>query len=128
MHQKYLHYFGNESNESLLEAYGLVDHGIQIDRLRPKQCPQCNEPNKVDSRFCNKCRMVLTYDAYNETLEEQKKKELEVQSLKEKYELDMKSMREDMNKQFSQVVEMIQQNPKLAHVKPEVLAEKKNLV
>ena len=64
----------------------------------------------------------------NETLEEQKKKELEVQSLKEKYELDMKSMREDMNKQFSQVVEMIQQNPKLAHVKPEVLAEKKNLV
>ena len=23
MHQKYLHYFGNESNESILEAYGL---------------------------------------------------------------------------------------------------------
>lgn len=24
MHLKYLHYFGNESNESLLEAYGIV--------------------------------------------------------------------------------------------------------
>ena len=75
MHLKYLHYFGNESNESLLEAYGLVDKGIQIDPLRPKQCPNCNEPNKPDSKFCGKCRMVLTYDAYNETLELQKEKE-----------------------------------------------------
>jgi hypothetical protein len=75
MHLKYLHYYGNESNESLLEAYGLVDHGIQIDQLKPKQCPNCNEPNKIDSKFCAKCRMVLNYDAYNETLENQKKKE-----------------------------------------------------
>jgi hypothetical protein len=75
MHLKYLHYYGNESNESLLEAYGLVDKGVQIDQLRPKQCPNCNEPNKVDSKFCVKCRMVLTYDAYNETLGDQKEKE-----------------------------------------------------
>jgi hypothetical protein len=71
MHLKYLHYFGNESSESLLEAYGLVDHGIQIDQLKPKQCPNCTEPNKPDSKFCAKCRMVLTYDAYNEALEKQ---------------------------------------------------------
>ena len=75
MPQKYLHYFGNESNESLLEAYGLVDHGVQINQLKPKQCPNCNEPNKPDSKFCAKCRMVLTYDAYNETLEIQREKE-----------------------------------------------------
>jgi hypothetical protein len=124
MHLKYLHYFGNESNESLLEAYGLIDKGIQIDQLRPKQCPNCKEPNKVDSKFCAKCRMVLTYDAYNEGLEEQKEKEFEVRSLKEKYEKDMKLMREEMNQQFSQVMEMIQQNPKLANVKPEVLTNR----
>jgi integrase len=75
MHLKYLHYYGNESSESVLEAYGLVDHGIQIDQLRPRQCPNCNEGNKPDSKFCAKCRMVLSYDAYNETLENQKKKE-----------------------------------------------------
>ena len=66
MHLKYLHYFGNESNESLLEAYGIVASGQQINQLRPKQCPNCSEPNKPDSKFCNKCRMVLTYDAYAE--------------------------------------------------------------
>lgn len=75
MHLKYLHYFGNESSESLLEAYGLIDHGIQINQLSPKQCPNCNEVNKIDSKFCAKCRMVLTYDAYSETLENQKQRE-----------------------------------------------------
>ena len=74
MHLKYLHYFGNESNESLLEAYGLVE-GQQMNQLRPKQCPNCSEPNKPDSKFCSKCRMVLTYDAYSETLENQKQKD-----------------------------------------------------
>jgi hypothetical protein len=72
MPQIYLHYFGNESSESLLEAYGIVPSGQQIDQLKPKQCPNCSEPNKLDSKFCVKCRMVLSYDAYSETLEKQK--------------------------------------------------------
>jgi integrase/recombinase XerD len=125
MHLKYLHYFGNESNESLLEAYGIVAAGKQIDQLRPKQYPNCSEPNKPDSKFCNKCRMVLTYDAYSETLENQKEKESEVQILKEKYEQDVKSMREEMNHQFSSIMSIIQQNPKLAQIKPEALTKKK---
>jgi integrase/recombinase XerD len=74
MHLKYLHYYGNESNESLLEAYGLVDK-VQIDQLRPKQCPNCQEGNKPDSKFCVKCNMVLTYDSYLETVQGQKEKE-----------------------------------------------------
>jgi hypothetical protein len=85
MHLKYLHYFGNESNESLLEAYGLVDKGIQLDQLRPKQCPNCSEPNKPDSKFCAKCRMVLTYDAYSETLEQQKEKEDRLSAMEKQF-------------------------------------------
>jgi integrase len=82
MPQKYLHYFGNESCESLLEAYGIVTKDQQhSDALRPKECPNCSEPNKPDSRFCAKCRMVLTYDAYNETLEGQKQKDDKIDSL-----------------------------------------------
>jgi hypothetical protein len=76
MHLKYLHYFGNESNESLLEAYGIIDKGIQLDQLRPKQCPNCNEPNKSDSKFCAMCRMVPSYDAYSESSEKQKEEKL----------------------------------------------------
>jgi integrase len=108
MHLKYLHYFGNESNESILEAYGIVTKDRQqLDVLKPKQCPNCNEPNKPDSKFCAKCRMVLTYDAYNETLEKQQKKETEVQELKERHEQDMKAMREEMENKFQQMLTRI---------------------
>jgi hypothetical protein len=104
MHLKYLHYFGNESSESLLEAYGIIPkHQQSIDVLRPKQCPNCNEPNKPDSKFCAKCRMVLTYDAYNETLEKQQEKESEVQKLQEKYEQDMKEMQTKFQKLYVSV-------------------------
>jgi hypothetical protein len=75
MHLKYLHYFGNESNESLLEAYGLIDKGIQIDQLKPKQCPNCNEGNKPESKFCAKCRMVLSYDFYEETVDNKQERD-----------------------------------------------------
>jgi integrase len=52
MPEKYLHYFGNESSESLLEAYGLVDNGrADIFVLKSKACPNCNEPNKPDSKW-----------------------------------------------------------------------------
>ena len=83
MPQKYLHYFGNESSESLLEAYGIMPKSQQIDQLKPKQCPNCMEPNKPDSKFCAKCRMVLTYDAYSETIEQKRTKEKDVETLKE---------------------------------------------
>jgi integrase len=108
MHLKYLHYFGNESSESLLEAYGIVTKDHQLSNvLKPKQCPNCNEPNKLDSKFCAKCRMVLTYDAYNETLEKQQEKDSEVQILKQKYEQDINAMREEMENKFQQILAKI---------------------
>lgn len=118
MHLMYEHWFGNESNESLLEAYGIVTSGQQIDQLRPKQCPNCSEPNKPDSKFCNKCRMVLTYDAYSKTLESQKEKESEVQILKEKYEQDMKSMREEIKYEMRQQISQL-----ITRLKPEIVKQ-----
>ena len=96
MPEKYLHYFGNESSEGILIAYGIntKDNHQLSNILRPKQCPNCNEPNKPDSKFCAKCRMVLTYDAYSETLENQKEKESEVQNLKDEMRLLKESQKE----------------------------------
>jgi hypothetical protein len=111
---RYLHYFGNEASESLLEAYRVVTTDYeQINALQYKQCPNCAEPNKPDARFCVKCNIILTYDAYNETIEREKS---EAQNLRD----DMKSMRDQMN----QIMVMIQRNPRLANIKPEVLVGK----
>lgn len=76
MAQKYIHYFGNESSESLLEAYGIVTkNSTPIDTLNPKICPNCNEGNTQDAKFCSKCKMIMTFEGYQQALEEQKQKE-----------------------------------------------------
>jgi integrase/recombinase XerD len=63
MAQKYIHYFGNESSESLLEAYGIVTKDkIPIDTLNPKICPNCNEGNVQDAKFCSKCKMIMSFE------------------------------------------------------------------
>ena len=96
MHLKYLHYYGNESNESILEAYGIVTRDQKLSNvLKPKQCSNCNEPNKPDGKFCAKCRMVLTYDAYSETLESEKQKEDKLTIMEDRFN-NMQSMLEKL--------------------------------
>jgi integrase/recombinase XerD len=86
MAQKYIHYFGNESSESLLEAYGIVTkNNVPIDTLNPKICPNCSEGNTVDSKFCSKCKMIMSYEGYQEALESQSKKEDELKLMKEQF-------------------------------------------
>jgi hypothetical protein len=103
MPQIYIHYFGNESSESLLEAYGIVTKNSgpsSVELLSPKLCPNCNEGNTADAKFCAKCRMVLTLGDYNETLQQQKEKELEIQGLQQKYDLLKEQVEENKRSQL----------------------------
>jgi integrase len=82
MPQIYIHYFGTESSRSLLEAKGVIKQEGGPDYiLKNKQCPNCSEPNKPDFKFCAKCRMVLSYDAYNETLQLQDKQKMDMDKI-----------------------------------------------
>ena len=72
MPQTYIHYFGTESSNSLLEAYGVInsDDSDQVNKiLKPKYCPNCNESNKPEAKICHSCKMILSYESYKETLE-----------------------------------------------------------
>ncbi len=112
MPQIYTHYYGNEAVDSLLEAYGIVtkDSSHQKDALRiPKQCPNCSEPNKPDSKFCAKCRMFLTYDAYNETLESQKHKEDKLSEIEGQFSI-MQSQMQAMITAFQNIKDQNQIN------------------
>ncbi|MGB8035411.1 MAG: zinc ribbon domain-containing protein, partial [Nitrososphaeraceae archaeon] len=78
-------------------AYGIVTKNIVggIDTLNPKICPNCNEGNTQDARFCSKCKMVMSLEGYQEALESQKKKEDEITELKkrqERFELLIQSL------------------------------------
>jgi hypothetical protein len=63
----YVHYFGTESARKLLETKGILKQGDRDAGIpKSKNCPNCSEPNKTDARFCSRCKMVLSYDAYRD--------------------------------------------------------------
>jgi hypothetical protein len=117
MPQVYIHYFGNESANSILQAKGILkseDEENSISTIKPRECPNCGEPNKREAKFCSndQCRMVLSYDSYHEIRNEDKQKIDQLAS-------DIELMKGGMNK----ILLLIQQNNALANVKPEVLKE-----
>jgi hypothetical protein len=58
--------------------------------LRPKLCPNCNETNKPESKFCVKCKFVLSFDAYNKTIQDAEYVREQVKGLRESFDI-MKS-------------------------------------
>ncbi|HKO63782.1 MAG TPA: hypothetical protein VJU13_01145 [Candidatus Nitrosocosmicus sp.] len=111
MPQVYIHLSG-ESNNAILEKYGIRTKETKEKEniLKAKECPNCQEINKHETKFCSRCRMVLSYDSYNEVRSEDKQKI-------DKLENDMSLLKEGMNKIFM----LIQQNLTLANIKPEIL-------
>jgi hypothetical protein len=85
MQKRYVHYFGNESSVHILEVYGMkVSDSIPINTLNPKICPNCNEGNTQDAKFCSKCKMIMSFDGYQDVLQEQQDKDKDLQSVKER--------------------------------------------
>jgi integrase len=89
---------------------------------------------EIDRReiYATKCMKYLTFLDYT-TLEARGKgieaklreKDRELHDMKEKYENEIESIREETNQKFNQIMAMIQQNPQLSQIKPEVLASKR---
>ena len=98
MPQTYIHYLGNESVDSLLEARGLVikEKGKKDNNIRSKYCPNCNEPNTMNSQFCanSKCKMILSYNEYLGSIEKQKQKENEIVEIKKEISLMKEGQKE----------------------------------
>jgi integrase/recombinase XerD len=68
---------------------------------------------------------VIEQEAIKKQLEKlQLDKQKETQTIQHTYEEKIQNLREEMNQQLSQIMSMIQQNPLLAHIKPEALKEK----
>ncbi len=96
MPQVYIHYFGTESSKLILETKGIIKKTDreQFDILKSRDCPNCKESNKPDSKFCVKCKMVLSYDSYKETLEKQKQKGERLELIERQVNLLMESQKD----------------------------------
>ena len=61
MPEVYTHELGDEVSNQILELEGIVTRSRgENNILRPKICPNCIEPCKIESKFCSHCRMVLS--------------------------------------------------------------------
>jgi integrase/recombinase XerD len=114
---------GDDLKNKILVRNGILSEESALAQKKPSvlNCNRCSLVNAIENKFCSACSYPLTPQAYDEI---KAGEYLKLKAMEEKHEQDMKAMREEMNQQFSQIVSMIQQNPKLAQIKPEALTTK----
>ena len=110
--------------EKILVYNGIVSESEIKKKLSIHMCPRCEFINPIEHKLCSSCSYPLTPSAFEDIKREEDRK---LKILEEKHSQEIKSVREEMNNQFNQLILMIQQNPNLAHVKPEILLEKKSI-
>ena len=115
---------GADLKRTILTQNGITVEGDETLKTKPavRDCPRCNLINTLENKYCSKCSYPLVPDAFDEIKEAENSK---LQILEEKHQQQMKDLEEKMEQRFNQVMYMIQQNPVLAHLKPEVLTKKK---
>jgi hypothetical protein len=96
-----------------------TEQNKQMNMLKPKQCPNCAETNTPESKFCVKCKFVLSFDLYYETINEaeQTKKELAELKAKQQEAIEKEEKRlynmEDMQKELKAVKEQLTSLPEM---------------
>jgi integrase/recombinase XerD len=60
-------------------------------------CPRCSLVNALDNKYCSKCSYPLVASAFEEI---KAAEDMKLQILKEKYEQDMITIREEMESKF----------------------------
>ncbi len=109
--QKYQHYYNDDSFDAVLTMVdGITPANISQaskktkDLLKPRLCPNCSESNKPDSKFCVKYKFVLSYDVFNERMEEAEKTKKTLTSLEEKT-ASLQATIDKMHKQIEKMIE-----------------------
>ena len=109
---------GEQLKKEILVRNGILTAEESREKPVVINCPRCSLVNQHENIYCSKCSYPLKPEAYDEIKGMEEKR---IQKLEQKYENDMKALREDMNTQLSKMMVMIQQNPKLSYIKPEIL-------
>ena len=77
MPQVYIHHLGGDSSKQLLQSFGIIEKEND-EREKEKRIiiyPNCNEPNnRLENKFCFKCKIVPSISSYNDVRNEDKRK------------------------------------------------------
>jgi hypothetical protein len=99
---KYQHYFADDTIDAMLTVMDGLPLPSQTeenkkkmkDLLKPITCPHCAETNTPESKFCVKCKFVLSFDLYNESINEAEQNKRELAELKAQQQEQFKEMQE----------------------------------
>jgi site-specific recombinase XerD len=116
--KRYIHMSGKDLDNTLIS----ISEGKQISKqdeylLKTKKCQRCTETLSPSQQFCGRCGLTTT-------LAEQYTKELDLERENKELKQQIQMVKEEMDDKFNRIISMIQQNPILANVKPEVLFKK----
>ena len=103
--RRYIHLSGKDVDNALIAlSEGLGQPRIEEYKLKSIICKRCSESISPGMNFCSRC--ALPVNLSNEYTREMEL-ENENKILKEKYEKDMKGMREEMENKFQQILAKI---------------------
>ncbi len=121
MELKYTHFFGAESNDTILsEIYGLETAAtLKAKKMSvamiPITCPNCKEPNIPDSKWCNHCQMLFTTEAHHETIQAQKEKDERLDKLQRMVEMQQANMEKYIREQIESYIKQNKEDPTIPH-------------
>lgn len=97
----------------------LVGHTTGLDKVYYKASEE-----EIYAEYLKALHNLTIYSKFKlkSSKEENQKKDDDLTRLKQKYENDISSLKENMNTKFAQIFSLIQQNPNLVHIKPEILS------
>lgn len=109
---------GNELKSKILEYNGITSESLQKKKTVISNCPRCELSNVLENKYCSKCSYPLKPEAFDEIKSSEEQKLADIQH---KHAQDIHDLKNEMNNKFTQILSLIQQNPLLANIKPEVL-------
>jgi len=115
--RRYIHLSGKDVDNALLAINEEGQIKKEDYKLKSLKCTRCSETISPGMNFCSKCALPVN-------LNNEYTREMELEQENRDLKLSIRSIREEMNQHFAQVMSMIQQNPQLAQIKPEVLTKK----
>ena len=99
---------GNDLKQKILIHSGIVPPAELERRPSVLSCPRCSLINAVENKYCSKCAYPLIPSAFEEI---KLSEEMKIRDLENKYENDMKSMRQELNQKFGEMMELIRTKP-----------------
>ncbi|HJT83299.1 MAG TPA: site-specific integrase [Nitrososphaeraceae archaeon] len=117
--RRYIHLSGKDLDSTLLS---ISEEGRQVNKqaeylLKTRKCQRCTETLSPSQQFCGRCGLTTI-------LAEQYTTELDLERENRELKQQIQMVKEDMDNKFNKIISMIQQNPLLINVKPEILEKK----